>query len=68
MGSFPEPLTKVLGSGIQEYQAPSLHECRLEKMAEDEGFEPPVPVKVQRFSRPPPSTARPILRIKEPRF
>ena len=26
-------------------------------MAEREGFEPPVPVKIQRFSRPPRSTA-----------
>jgi hypothetical protein len=27
---------------------------RLEILAEEEGFEPPEPVKVQRFSRPPP--------------
>jgi hypothetical protein len=32
------------------------------KLAEGEGFEPPVPFRVQRFSRPPPSTARPSLR------
>src|SRR2546423_10472829 len=31
-------------------------------MAESEGFEPPIPVKVCRFSRPVPSTARPTLR------
>jgi hypothetical protein len=31
-------------------------------MAEGEGFEPPVPVKVQRFSRPPVSTAHASLR------
>jgi hypothetical protein len=31
-------------------------------MAEREGFEPPIPVKVCRFSRPVPSTARPPLR------
>src|SRR4029453_4547849 len=30
--------------------------------AEGEGFEPPVPFRVQRFSRPPPSTTRPSLR------
>src|SRR3982750_3649148 len=30
-------------------------------MAEREGFEPPIPVKVCRFSRPVPSTARPPL-------
>jgi hypothetical protein len=32
-------------------------------MAESEGFEPPIPVKVCRFSRPVPSTARPTLRL-----
>lgn len=31
-------------------------------MAEGEGFEPPVPAKAQRFSRPPVSTAHPSLR------
>ncbi len=31
-------------------------------MAEGEGFEPPVPFRVQRFSRPPVSTAHPSLR------
>ena len=33
-------------------------------MAEGEGFEPPVPLRVQWFSRPPPSTTRPSLRIE----
>jgi hypothetical protein len=32
------------------------------RLAEGEGFEPPVRFPVQRFSRPPPSTARPSLR------
>ena len=32
------------------------------RLAEGEGFEPPIPFRVQRFSRPPPSTARPSLR------
>ena len=32
-------------------------------MAEREGFEPPIPVKVCRFSRPEPSTTRPPLRL-----
>jgi hypothetical protein len=31
-------------------------------LAEGEGFEPPGPFPVQRFSRPPPSTTRPSLR------
>ena len=31
-------------------------------LAEGEGFEPPVPFRVQWFSRPPPSTTRPSLR------
>ena len=33
-------------------------------MAEGEGFEPPEPFPVQWFSRPPPSTTRPSLRIE----
>src|SRR5437879_9096757 len=32
-------------------------------MAEREGFEPPIPFRVCRFSRPVPSTARPPLRL-----
>ena len=35
-------------------------------LAEGEGFEPPVPAKVQRFSRPPVSTAHPSLRMATP--
>src|SRR6478672_5124785 len=31
------------------------------RLAEGEGFEPPVPFRVQWFSRPPPSTTRPSL-------
>jgi hypothetical protein len=34
------------------------------KLAEGEGFEPPEPLPVQWFSRPPPSTTRPSLRIE----
>ena len=33
-------------------------------MAEGEGFEPPEPFPVQWFSRPPPSTTRPSLRVE----
>ena len=33
-------------------------------MAEGEGFEPPAPFRVQWFSRPPPSTTRPSLRVR----
>jgi hypothetical protein len=33
------------------------------EMAEGEGFEPPVPFQVQRFSRPPVSTAHTSLRV-----
>ena len=33
------------------------------KLAEREGFEPPIPFQVCRFSRPVPSTARPPLRL-----
>ena len=35
----------------------------LDYMAEGEGFEPPVPFRVQRFSRPPVSTAHTSLRV-----
>src|SRR5438445_5608453 len=37
----------------------------LAEMAEGEGFEPPVRFPVQRFSRPPVSTAHPFLRCRE---
>src|SRR3954466_11652051 len=33
-------------------------------LAEGEGFEPPEPFPVQWFSRPPPSTTRPSLRVE----
>jgi hypothetical protein len=33
-------------------------------LAEREGFEPPIPFRVCRFSRPVPSTARPPLRVR----
>ena len=33
-------------------------------LAEKEGFEPPVPSRVQRFSRPPHSTTLPFLRAQ----
>src|SRR5687768_9725036 len=39
---------------------------RERRLAEGEGFEPPVPFPVQWFSRPPPSTTRPSLRIEPP--
>jgi hypothetical protein len=35
-----------------------------DEMAEGEGFEPPLPVKVKRFSRPPVSTAHTSLRVR----
>ncbi len=39
--------------------------CGEDLMAEGEGFEPPVPFQVQRFSRPPVSTTHTSLRICE---
>jgi hypothetical protein len=42
--------------------------CVSRKIAEKEGFEPPVPVKEQRFSRPPHSTALPFLRVQKYKF
>jgi hypothetical protein len=38
-------------------------ELRIKGLAEREGFEPPVPFRVRRFSRPEPSTTRPPLRL-----
>ncbi len=35
------------------------------KLAEREGFEPPVPFQARRFSRPEPSTTRPPLRLSQ---
>jgi hypothetical protein len=37
--------------------------CTSDSMAEREGFEPPVPFRARRFSRPEPSTTRPPLRL-----
>src|ERR1700675_2217563 len=37
--------------------------CTADCVAEGEGFEPPVPFQVQRFSRPPVSTAHASLRV-----
>lgn len=37
------------------------------ELEEGEGFEPPIPFQVQRFSRPPPSTTRPSLRAVLPK-
>ncbi len=42
----------------------SLRQVSGAKLAEGEGFEPPIPFRVQRFSRPSPSTARPSLRAR----
>jgi hypothetical protein len=40
--------------------------CQITKvLAEREGFEPPVPFRVRRFSRPEPSTTRPPLRATQ---
>src|SRR5256712_8313969 len=38
--------------------------CQLSSIAEEEGFEAPVRFPVQRFSRPPVSTAHPFLRFR----
>ena len=41
--------------------------CGDDCVAESEGFEPPIPFRVCRFSRPVPSTTRPTLRLKAAR-
>jgi hypothetical protein len=47
-----------LDPGITEGHSPAT--CG--EMAEEEGFEPPIPFQVRRFSRPMPSTTRPLFR------
>src|SRR6266436_4454015 len=42
---------------------PDGHTVASQVMAEREGFEPPIPFQVCRFSRPVPSTTRPPLRL-----
>src|SRR6187455_1580418 len=42
-----------------------IHYVNTEYLAEGEGFEPPEPFPVQWFSRPPPSTTRPSLRVEK---
>ena len=44
-------------------RAGSLRASHERRLAEREGFEPPVPFRVQWFSRPPPSTTRPPLHL-----
>src|SRR2546426_9266132 len=64
--------------GIRDYKVTGVQTCALpicaslylllnqsDKKAEEEGFEPPVRFPVQRFSRPPVSTAHPFLRFRE---
>ena len=43
---------------------PSKSKASLYLMAEEEGFEPPGPLRAQRFSRPPVSTAHALLRFQ----
>ena len=63
------PPTPLRSFGETDFASPAracLDEARLQggrSLAEREGFEPPVPFRVQWFSRPPPSTTRPSLRL-----
>src|SRR5262245_39919000 len=64
VGEGPTPVIRARSrfSGNKK-EALSLQTKRASRvLAEGEGFEPPIPFRVQRFSRPPPSTARPSLR------
>jgi hypothetical protein len=58
----PTPIQLGISEGITS-------NCLLKtkEMAEREGFEPPVPFRVRRFSRPEPSTTRPPLRLLQGR-
>ncbi len=59
-GSNPRSTTGERPAKVVSYR-PKLVAIH-ERSSEGEGFEPPVPFRVQWFSRPPPSTARPSLR------
>ena len=60
MEVLPEPLESPSGKAHTTYRI----DTKLLIVAEGEGFEPPVELPLQRFSRPPPSTARPSLRVE----
>jgi hypothetical protein len=56
---LPAPIQLGSRAGITSLQVPDY-----KGLAEREGFEPPVPFRVRRFSRPEPSTTRPPLRLR----
>ena len=63
----PPSLTGLLGPpspGLPSRSSRFGVRSRERRLAEREGFEPPEPFPVQWFSRPPPSTTRPSLRMK----
>jgi hypothetical protein len=64
--STPDPVReKIYSSAGKSTESPNLDVTLFiinDLMAEGEGFEPPVPLQAQRFSRPPVSTAHPSLR------
>jgi hypothetical protein len=62
-------MTRTKGDNRRKVDSdlPSLHLLNRRfpnDLAEGEGFEPPEPFPVQWFSRPPPSTTRPSLRVE----
>ena len=59
---MPTPIQLGISEGIT-----SNYLLKTKEMAEREGFEPPVPFRVRRFSRPEPSTTRPPLRLLQGR-
>jgi hypothetical protein len=58
-----QPSMTLAGRGLPTVAASEASAWR--RLAEGEGFEPPVPFRVQWFSRPPPSTTRPSLRVEK---
>lgn len=63
-GSEVPPTTGLVRTVIPMVTAPGAQSTGSSTIsAEEKGFEPSVPVKVRRFSKPLPSTARPLLQI-----
>ena len=58
-----EPSRPALRDGRDALEALACSQLGGGKLAEGEGFEPPVEFPPQWFSRPPPSTTRPSLRV-----
>src|SRR3954462_10275637 len=64
MSTFARLIMHELRWTLRGGLPPVAHARGGRRRAEGEGFEPPEPFRVQWFSRPPPSTTRPSLRVE----